>query len=788
MFLVFFIYSIIVLLFFHRMFLGEVPIPLDIIVGSYFPWLDYKWGYEVGVPVRNPVLTDVVSQLYIWRDLGIEMILNGELPLWNPYAFSGYPLLANYQSAILYPLNILMAIFGSIWGWSFMIVLQVFLSLIFMHIYLREVGLTKISSTLGGIVFTFSGFMSVWMEYNTLTQVGMWLPLLLFTFERFLKESRLLWLALGSLVYFFFLTAGSIQIAIYILVIYLLYALFRIYNLKVSRVHTLWLVFMFMLLGLGLSAIQLFPSMELFMNSIRVGDKYIEGTNYGLLPLRNIITFVSPDFFGNHVTGNFWGFHNYTETSLYFGVVSIPFLLISIFKRDNKIMNFWILVYCISLLMVFDNFLGRLMFILKIPVLSTSYASRAIYILDLSAAILIANGFQYINVYKKFILKTYFILFWFVIIVIAYILASLYIPSFTLLKESQLDNLRIGIRNMLLPLFLVVLSFFIVFFFKKVKVLGILIILLVLVDLIRFNSKYNTFSKISLYYPSTPVLSYVQENIGYYRVEREKTETLPPNSWIKYKLLSPSGYDPLYPFNYGAFYNLYNKVAPWTEIGRYAELDAFESEVLDLASVKYLVAAKRNDRNIIDKKVDTLSFKINNPKYKRVFSDGTVIVLENTDVLPRVTNYANFTVENNFLDALSTIYNGLDFKNYIVLNNIPKHKNLSINSNDLLEIKEYHSNEVIIKTKTSGNSILMLNDSYYPGWKVEVDDNKASILVADGVFRAVEISNGEHKVRFYYDPLSFNIGVIVSIISMFGIIGIVMLIMFRRAVFKNIKL
>lgn len=61
-----------------------LPIPADIITGVYYPWLDYKWGYAVGVPVKNPLLSDVPSLLYPWRSLAIDELKAFRWPLWNP--------------------------------------------------------------------------------------------------------------------------------------------------------------------------------------------------------------------------------------------------------------------------------------------------------------------------------------------------------------------------------------------------------------------------------------------------------------------------------------------------------------------------------------------------------------------------------------------------------------------------------------------------------------------------------------------------------------------------------
>jgi uncharacterized membrane protein YfhO len=53
---------------------------------------------------------------------------------------------------------------------------------------------------------------------------------------------------------------------------------------------------------------------------------------------------------------------------------------------------------------------------------------------------------------------------------------------------------------------------------------------------------------------------------------------------------------------------------------------------------------------------------------------------------------------------------------------------------------------------------LVLADTYYPGWRAEVDGAETEILVANHAFRAVALELGKHTVVFEYAPISFQIG------------------------------
>ncbi len=60
---------------------------------------------------------------------------------------------------------------------------------------------------------------------------------------------------------------------------------------------------------------------------------------------------------------------------------------------------------------------------------------------------------------------------------------------------------------------------------------------------------------------------------------------------------------------------------------------------------------------------------------------------------------------------------------------------------------------------------LLLLDSWYPGWRVEVDGAPARLRRADYDFRAVAVRGGRSTVRFYYAPLSFRLGLALAALA-----------------------
>jgi hypothetical protein len=77
--------------------------------------------------------------------------------------------------------------------------------------------------------------------------------------------------------------------------------------------------------------------------------------------------------------------------------------------------------------------------------------------------------------------------------------------------------------------------------------------------------------------------------------------------------------------------------------------------------------------------------------------------------------------------------------------------------------------ELIFDVRTRGG-LLVQNDCYYPGWRVQVDGEDHPLLRVDHALRGVLLSPGEHEVRFYFRPLSVYAGVALGIISLLSLL------------------
>jgi uncharacterized membrane protein YfhO len=89
---------------------------------------------------------------------------------------------------------------------------------------------------------------------------------------------------------------------------------------------------------------------------------------------------------------------------------------------------------------------------------------------------------------------------------------------------------------------------------------------------------------------------------------------------------------------------------------------------------------------------------------------------------------------------------------------------------DQVDFVSEKNNEVDLRVKTAENSFLVLSDTYYPGWKAYVDGKETKIYRADYNFRAIPLKPGEYRVKFIYDPISFKIGMVVSLLTLVGMV------------------
>ncbi len=170
-----------------------------------------------------------------------------------------------------------------------------------------------------------------------------------------------------------------------------------------------------------------------------------------------------------------------------------------------------------------------------------------------------------------------------------------------------------------------------------------------------------------------------------------------------------------------------------------------------------------------------------------VFTFDNLKVYENKDAFPRVFLVNKYITTNSYENAQQLIKDpNFDLRHEIVLEKNPTTEQASlINSSSMDEypsakIESYSANKVMINTTSKSASLLVLTDTYYPGWKAHVDGKESNIYRADGLVRAVFVPEGSHTVEFSYVPTSFVIGIMISFVTVGILLGLVIYLKKRK--------
>lgn len=86
-----------------------------------------------------------------------------------------------------------------------------------------------------------------------------------------------------------------------------------------------------------------------------------------------------------------------------------------------------------------------------------------------------------------------------------------------------------------------------------------------------------------------------------------------------------------------------------------------------------------------------------------------------------------------------------------------------------LDIVAYHPNAIHLMARTAAEAYLVLSEVYYPGWRAYVDGRAQAVLRANYAFRAVYLEPGYHEVHLVFEPLSWRLGLGISLATWVGL-------------------
>jgi hypothetical protein len=761
-------------------------------------------------------------QFYPWRKLAVDIIRSGHVPLWNHYLGNGTPLAANLQSAVFYPLNLIYLLIPVERAMGYSAVVHVILAGLFMYLYGRTIRLSRFASLVAALGYMFSGFLISRLGFLSMTSATPWLPLLFCLAERLVNKRRLSSALLLGLAIGLQLLAGHAQLWYYGVWAVAAYVLVRGWQTAKEGIHgqfcalrsamSAWLLSaLAVLVGLGVAAVQLLPTAELALLSQRQsGAEYEFAMTYSFWPWR-LITLFAPDFFGNPARGDYWGYASYWEDCGYIGVLPLLLALIAIpiYLRRRRGQGASFTPYPLSLIPFF-SFLCLLSLLLalgkNLPLYPLVFRwvpgfgffqapARFLYLYTLGVATLAGLGADLVVPSRR--LKQ--ISGYGVVVSLAILLATVavrFLPFFPveLTFVSALSRFAA----------LLTIAWLFLRYRRKVEFwsretepmtkllhrLGVsplvpwqtLVIAFIAADLIIFGHALNPTTEPRLYeLPTTNGAFLQRENKGYriftfpgsdYNLKFGKyllfdgfgssdvgwlmgwRETLMPNLAVGEGLFSANNFDPLLVGHYERLMQEVDKGLPrWVDRGLGQTVDEARLSValrlLSLMNVKYIL-----DYGEI-------------PGLDLIFADS-VWIYRNDDALPRASVVSQVRVISDDEELLVKLSSPtFDPYHTVLLQPTPAQEPFCPSVSYPLSLiplsPEYSPNAVKVEVALDRDGYLVLNDTYYPGWRAYVDGEEKEILRANYAFRAVPLESGQHTVFFEYDPLSFKMGFAISL-------------------------
>lgn len=149
----------------------------------------------------------------------------------------------------------------------------------------------------------------------------------------------------------------------------------------------------------------------------------------------------------------------------------------------------------------------------------------------------------------------------------------------------------------------------------------------------------------------------------------------------------------------------------------------------------------------------------------RLVHSGDVKIYENMETRPRA--YLAYDVEgvDNVQDALRSLKSRLETENFY-RSKVPWAVAEGLNSfraepgpRDEVQIIRYAAEHVELFVRNESAALLVLSDTYYPGWRATVNGKAKPIVPANSMFRAVPLQAGSHRIQFEYRPYSWRWGI-----------------------------
>jgi hypothetical protein len=713
------------------------------------------------------------NQAYSWYNFTVTNLKHGALPLWDPYTHAGSSFVGEMQTALFYPLKLILVLLpftraGLLSPHLFQqwFVLAHFIAACCMFALIRDLGLSRFSALVGGLCFALGGMVGR-IGWPDMLDTAAWLPIIFLFLRRALHatEARrgLLYAGLAGLALGLAVLGGRLHVVIMDgLVVVSLCAFFVFQvpssNSQVSvpgaqRLGTwglrpgtfVWAVMVAVVVGavgLAAGAVQLFPSIEYS----RLAERYLSDAL--VLPANQKIPYIAlSEGFGPRAilafllgfpfNGSIGGGENFGP---YCGI--LPFLLALVGAGRNW--NRPVVRYLAGLaLLAFFYSLGAFSFLhgllySVVPLLwMAREAGRFIYLTQFALAALAAFGVEALFVGDADALALAPLKRAFKWLAIA-ALAGLAIPAFYT-KPDINDWVALSVLLILAAygLFVYVLKG------NRNRVAQFLVVALILCDLSAFNwtvrdkielARSGRKNHLDVLLGCRGLADFLKSRPGLFRVQ--VLGDWHPNIGDAYGVQTIGGMGATLLADFERFLN----AVPHS---------------VDLLNVRYLVKPKGA------------------PEPGAVYEDKDWKVYENANCYPRAWLVHEAAVEPSPEKLRAKLGEpGFDPHRTALLS-APLPQPLEAPSGaapEQVTVESYAAKRIGLSVMAEKRALLVLSEICYPGWYATVNNAPAPIYKADGALRAIVLPPGRSTVLLRYAPRSVLAGAVLSLLAFGGVL------------------
>lgn len=720
----------------------------------------------------NGALGDVPISYYPWQVLARDLLHAGTLPAWNPYALAGTPFFANPEVAWLSPFSLPLWVLPLHWALGFAAALKLWMAGFGAYLLARELRLGFWPGIVPGVGFALCAFNVVWLSHGVQVSVAVLLPWLLWLVERLVRRGRPGdGLALAGIVAFV-LTGGHPGTQLHVLTGAVVYGLARAAlsgDVAVrERARRLGLIGAGLLVGGMLTAVVLLPAQQAALDTAgaaarRAGSAEFLGSRMGADALRAALF---PDWWGRPSEQVYAGPAYYNERAFYAGAAAIVLAGIGLLAGGawRRKAPFALLGALGAALAV--RVPGLHEGVTSLPLFDAVQNQRILLWFALAVSVLAAFGLQAVLDAPRPWRAWLAVALAAVPVLIA--LASI-APSGATLSHAleQLVDRRATTAPEALALASVLRFAPVVAALAAILLLvrlrprvawlvGPLVVLLVCADMLQFVHGYQPMGPADrVVPPRTPAIAYLQRHAGEGRMTGI-AETLAADFSNVYGLRDVAGNDPPQPSM--RFYRLWKAVEPAQTPGaalRISTLAPATVRVLGLLGARHLIAPPGTLEDL--------------PVVDPVYRGGDATIFRNREAAPRAFVAARVHVAGNEDGERAAVLDSrFDPRRHAVVrrDELGSIAALRAAPGGTVAVVDEDNASVTLRASLPHPGVVVLDDGWAPGWRVEVDGRPATALQANVVLRGVLVPAGTHTVVWRYRVPGLRSGAALSLVGL----------------------